>query len=144
MNDSIKPRTDLLCHRCGKVAVEVHGFYLCPDKACPGHGVATVPDRWQDRKRWLDVPSKNAADRGMELMLVKGKDLPPMATAYLKHLASRVGMCGEVCITAYTTYAWLGEGYTMKGVDDLYHPPATEIAHFDAARRELLAQGSPT
>ncbi len=76
-------------------------------------------------------PGQNAEQRGMDLMLVKGKDLPEAAKAYLKDLARRVGMCMEVCLTAWCTYAHLTEGLPL-GEDDLYHPPESEIARYRA------------
>lgn len=81
-------------------------------------------------------PGQNAQDRGMDMMGVIGRDLPPAAVAYLKDLARRVGMCMEVCLTAYCTYAHLTEGLPL-GDDDLYHPPASEIERYRACTAGL-------
>lgn len=68
----------------------------------------------------------NAEDRGLEMMLVPMGKLPPVALAYLRNLAGRVGMCMEVCLTAWCTYAHVIEGFPL-GPDDLYRPPQSEI-----------------
>jgi hypothetical protein len=51
-----------------------------------------------------------AEDRGMALMHVPMKDLPPLAMEFAKKLCREVGMCGEVLLTAYCVYAQCVEG----------------------------------
>ena len=58
--------------------------------------------------------AKDAAARGMELALIPMKDVPPLALDFLRHLAKKVGMCGEVCITAFAVYAQCVEGLTCS------------------------------
>ena len=62
--------------------------------------------------------AKDAAARGMELALIPMKDVPPLALDFLRHLAKKVGMCGEVCITAFAVYAQCVEGLPCG--DSLY------------------------
>lgn len=62
--------------------------------------------------------AKDAAARGMELALIPMKDVPPLALDFLGHLAKKVGMCGEVCITAFAVYAQCVEGLPCS--DSLY------------------------
>jgi hypothetical protein len=70
-----------------------------------------------------------AEQRGMEMMSVKFKDLPPLAFAYMRDLASRMGMCMEVCLSAWTTYAQLEEGLVCT--DGLYITPPDEVVRFN-------------
>jgi hypothetical protein len=63
-------------------------------------------------------PGEDAVKRAMYLMQVAIKDLPPPAIAIRNHLARMVGMCMEVCITAFAAYAQVVEG--LPCTDDLY------------------------
>jgi hypothetical protein len=63
-----------------------------------------------------------AEERGMEMLHMPMKDLPPLALAFAKHLCSEVGMCIEVFLTAYTVYAQVVEG--LECTDDLYRARA--------------------
>ena len=78
---------------------------------------------------------KTAQERASEMMSMKIKDLPLLAKEYLIDLSSRVGFCGEVCLTAYATYAQLEEG--LKCDDDLYLPNLAEVTTFKRIKREL-------
>ena len=60
----------------------------------------------------------DAVDRAIGLMAVPLRDLPPLATAFRQHLAMKVGMCMETCITAYAVYAQCVEGLACD--DPLY------------------------
>lgn len=60
----------------------------------------------------------NAVQRGVEMMNIKMGELPPLAVEFLRHLASKVGYCGEVCLTAFAVYAQCVEGLPCD--DDLY------------------------
>jgi len=71
----------------------------------------------------------NAVERAYELMILPMNQAPPLAQAYLKDLASRVGLCGEVCMTAYATYAQLTE--KLPCTDELYIPSPTEIEFYN-------------
>ena len=59
-----------------------------------------------------------AEERGMEMMSIPFKDLPPLAVDFAHHLCKKVGMCGEVLLTAWTVYAQCVEG--LECMDDLY------------------------
>lgn len=38
------------------------------------------------------------------MMSTPMKDINPIAMEYLKYLSSKMGFCGEVCVTAYAAY----------------------------------------
>lgn len=76
-----------------------------------------------------------AEKRGMEMAMMPMGKLPPLALAYAKDLCSRVGMCGEVLISAWTTYAQLEE--KLPCTDDLYITPPEEVVRFDKCRSLL-------
>lgn len=59
-----------------------------------------------------------AEERGQQMMLVKMKDLPPLALEFCQDLCSRVGGCMETFLTAWTVYAQCVEG--LPCTDDLY------------------------
>lgn len=46
------------------------------------------------------------------------KELPPAALAYARGMCRLYGMCMEVLLTAYATYAQIAEGLTCN--DELY------------------------
>lgn len=50
------------------------------------------------------MENNEALDKAKEMLLIPMKDLPAEAKAYLKYLTGRVGMCIEVCLTAYAHY----------------------------------------
>lgn len=72
----------------------------------------------------------------MDLMLVATNQLPAPAVAYAKDLCRRVGMCMEVLLTAWCTYAHLTEKLPL-GDDDLYRPPASEVERYKACTAGL-------
>jgi len=74
--------------------------------------------------------SMTAEERGMEMMHVPIGKLPALAQAYMRDLCGRVGMCMEVLLTAWTTYAQVAEG--LPCTDDLYITPPDERARFMA------------
>ena len=53
-----------------------------------------------------------------EMMTTPMNQLPPKAMEYLKKLSSKVGFCGDTCVTAYYDYCQLELGMTTD--DDLY------------------------
>jgi len=59
-----------------------------------------------------------AEQRGMEMLSIPMKDLPPLAWEFCRHLQSQVGLCIETCLTAYTVYAQCVE--RLPCTDDLY------------------------
>lgn len=59
-----------------------------------------------------------AEERGMEMMLIPMKDLPPLAKEFAEHLCRQVGMCMEVLLTAWTVYAQCVE--ELPCGDELY------------------------
>ena len=75
-----------------------------------------------------------AEERGSELFNIKMSEVPEMAKAYLKDLSSRVGYCGEVAITAFTTYAQLSEG--LECTDTLYIPSEDEIKIYNKLKEK--------
>ena len=83
----------------------------------------------QSKPGWPESkPVNNASDRGMQMMFIPMGQLPPIAIAYARNMCNRMGMCMEVLLSAYTVYAHYVEGYTFDGVDELYIPPADEVA----------------
>lgn len=59
-----------------------------------------------------------ALEKAQEMMLLPMKDLPKEALEYLKYLSNKVGMCMEVCLTAYCAYNQMV--LNMPCNDDLY------------------------
>jgi hypothetical protein len=53
-----------------------------------------------------------------EMMGTKMNELPPKAVDFVKKLSSKVGFCGETCVTAFYDYCQLELGMTTD--DDLY------------------------
>jgi len=51
-----------------------------------------------------------AVTRGMEMMQLPMKNLPPLALAFARHLGQKIGLCMEVYLTAYRIYAQCVEG----------------------------------
>lgn len=77
----------------------------------------------------------NAVDRGVELLHVKGRDLPPLAKEFLGHLVREGGSaCLEVFLTAFAVYAQCVEGLPCD--DDLYQARPQDIAWFSARTAE--------
>lgn len=66
----------------------------------------------------MDAKQKDALERGMEMLAVKIKDVPPIAREFADYLCNEVGMCIEVFLTAYTAYAQCVEGLPCS--HDLY------------------------
>lgn len=71
-----------------------------------------------DMNKYKREAKMDAVDRGWQLMEVPVKDLPDLANQFRNHLARQVGICMEVCLTAYAVYAQCVEGLECK--DDLY------------------------
>jgi hypothetical protein len=61
---------------------------------------------------------KTAEQRGMEMMLIPMRDLPPLALEFANKLAREAGMCMETLLTAYTVFAQCAEG--LPCTDELY------------------------
>ena len=70
----------------------------------------------------------DAVERGVHLATIPMKDVPPLAIEFLRHLARKVGMCGEVCITAFAVYAQCVEGLPCS--DDLYRARPEDVEWF--------------
>ena len=64
------------------------------------------------------MSEQDALARGMELLNMKRKDLPPLARDFADHLCQQVGMCMEVFLTAYAVYAQCVEN--LECSDDWY------------------------
>ncbi len=71
---------------------------------------------------------KDAVERGVQLATIPVKDVPLLAREFLWHLAKKVGMCGEVCITAFAVYAQCVEGLPCD--DDLYRARPEDVEWF--------------
>lgn len=74
----------------------------------------------------------DAVRRGVQLATIPMKDVPPLAIEFLRHLAKKVGMCGEVCITAFAVYAQCVEGLPCD--DSLYAARPDDIEWFNARK----------
>lgn len=61
----------------------------------------------------------NAFDRGQQLFTTQAKDIPLLAMRYQFVLISKLGMCGEVMLTALCWFAEQEEQLPPSG-DDLY------------------------
>jgi hypothetical protein len=68
-----------------------------------------------------DQRKRDAMEEAMIMMHLPMSSLPKISLDYLKELSSKVGFCGEVCVTAYAAYcqAILGmpcedEGYKIE------------------------------
>ena len=70
----------------------------------------------------------NALERASEMMRMPMKDLPEVAVEYAKHLACRVGFCGEVLYTAWAVYAQMVENLPCD--DPLYYPDPDAILFY--------------
>lgn len=75
-----------------------------------------------------------AEQRGLQMMEIKLKDVPPLALEFCRHLCSELGGCMEVLLTAWTVYAQCVEG--LECTDDLYRARPQDIAWF----KERLAK----
>lgn len=60
----------------------------------------------------------DAVKRGMEMLYIPQNQLPPLAYDYARTLCNRLGMCGEVYLTAFAAYAQCVEG--LECDDDGY------------------------
>ena len=60
----------------------------------------------------------NAVERATEMMVVKMRDLPPLAVKHAKYMCDKYGMCCEIFVTAYANYAQIVEG--LETEDELY------------------------
>lgn len=65
-----------------------------------------------------------ALERGKELLNIPMSKLPAPAMGYMKYLSRKVGMCIEVCLTAYTAYAQICEGLECTEIDYQASPDA--------------------
>jgi hypothetical protein len=52
----------------------------------------------------------DAVKRGMEMLYTPQNQLPPLAYEYARSLCQKIGMCGEVFLTAFAAYAQCVEG----------------------------------
>ncbi len=75
---------------------------------------------------------KDAVERGIQLATTPMKDVPLLAREFLWHLAKKVGMCGEVCITAFAVYAQCVEGLPCD--DSLYAARPEDVEWFNARK----------
>lgn len=75
-----------------------------------------------------------AVGRGIELLSVPRLQLPPLALAFRDQLAAEVGLCLEVCLTAFVVYAQLVEN--LPNDDELYRPREVDRAWFASQIKE--------
>ena len=78
------------------------------------------------------IGARDAVERGIQLATIPMKDVPLLAREFLWHLAKNVGMCGEVCITAFAVYAQCVEGLPCD--DSLYAARPDDIEWFNARK----------
>jgi len=64
------------------------------------------------------MKEKDAVEEAGEMLRTPMNELPELALEYLKYLSNKVGMCMEVCLTAYAVYNQMV--LKMKCNDDLY------------------------
>lgn len=70
-----------------------------------------------------------AEDRGIEMMLIPMGELPPLALAFAARLCGSRGICGEMLLSAWCSYAQEIEGLVCT--DDLYRSPKWVVEWFD-------------
>jgi hypothetical protein len=75
-----------------------------------------------------------AVARGIEMLRLPMGDLPQTALIYAGCLCLRVGMCIEVLLSAYSTYAQIVEDLSCD--DDLYLATPTIRAEWNIAQRD--------
>lgn len=81
---------------------------------------------------WLEPVERDhpmtALERGIELMGKKSKELPPLAHQFAQHLCDKMGLCGEVVLTALTVYAECVE--KLEAADPDYAATAEHVQWF--------------
>lgn len=83
----------------------------------------------------MTAPVLSAVDRGVHLLTrVPVGDLPPEAIIYAGYLCMKVGMCGEVMLSAYVVYAQIVEGLACD--DALYAVTPFIRAEWKRAQRD--------
>lgn len=78
----------------------------------------------------------DAVKRGMEMLFIPQNKLPPLAYEYARHLCNKLGMCGEVYLTAFAAYAQCVEGL---GCDDDGYEASDEAVEWFAQRADKIA-----
>lgn len=86
-----------------------------------------------------DPMAPSAEQRGMQMMSVPIKDLPPVAVDFCHKLCRELGGCLEVYLTAWTVYAQCVEG--LKCSDDLYKARDVDVAWFRDAMANAKDNG---
>lgn len=85
-----------------------------------------------DVKQFVQEPVPGTPDAMIEagrMMQTPMNQLPPLAMDYLKDLAGRIGICGEVYVTAYAAYCQAV--LKMPCSDPLYVIPPSEQVWWD-------------
>jgi hypothetical protein len=75
----------------------------------------------------------NAIERGQQMMHVPMDQLPEAALKFAAHLCRKFGMCGEVMLSAYITYAQVEEGLPCE--DSLYKLTEEHRGWYEEAQR---------
>lgn len=88
--------------------------------------------------RMLEV-KRDAVDRAQELMTVPAGMLPPGALAVRNKFCSELGMCAEVCLTAFAAYAQVVEGLPCADVQYRVPPDGREAAWVQNALKLAVA-----
>jgi hypothetical protein len=76
-----------------------------------------------------------AVQRAVEMMHVPMGELPQPALLYAAFLCQKFMMCGEVCLSAYATYAQIVEGLACD--DSLYVVTDEHRAWWAEAQRDF-------
>lgn len=76
----------------------------------------------------MEKLNKLAVEEACKMLNIPMKNLPEPALEYLKYISSKVGFCGEVCLTAYAYYNQAV--LNMKCEDDLYKIPQEDLMWF--------------
>lgn len=138
------------CCRCGcesRVLVVVESGITCDDRLITVVN-PPMPPAWESDGlggylctpcyiKWK-FPKMTALERGIQLLKVPVKDLPPLAYEFGKKLCKEVGMCIETFLTAYTVYAQCVEG--LECDDSLYKARPQDVTWFKERLSEQAKQ----
>jgi hypothetical protein len=83
----------------------------------------------------------DAVKRGMEMLYIPQNKLPPLAYEYARTLCNKLGMCGEVYLTAFAVYAQCVEGLEC---DDEGYKASDEAVDWFAQRADQIGCATST
>lgn len=84
------------------------------------------------------MASQTAVERAAELLNIPIKDLPPLAVQFRNRLCSEMGLCLEVCLTAFAAYAQCVEGLPCD--DEAYKARPQDVHWF---KHRTMAKAFP-